>query len=132
MCGLALCLLLSKSPKITEIRGLLLLYYIYYAHFPLFFHPHKIKNTKFQNSSITLTVQVIILPPSSILQSCKEINAQIFFTMGFLNFIPMFLPSYLPPLLLFYSPFSIYFFKSEVAVCMLLFCHIYELKFVLF
>ena len=96
MCGLALCLLLSKSRKITEIRGLLLLFYID-AYFSLFFHPHKIKNTKFQNLPITLTVQFIILPLPFILQPCKEINAQIFLTMGFLNFIPMFLPSYLPP-----------------------------------
>ena len=113
MCRLALCLLLSKSPKITVIRGLLLLYYID-AYFSLFFHPHKIKNTKFQNLSITLTVQFFILPLPFILQSCKEINAQIFFTMGFLNCIPMFLPSPLPPFfIILFPPFPCIFLSHH-------------------
>ena len=71
---------LFKSPNITEIRGLLLLYTIY-APFLLYFHPDKIKHTKFQSKSITLTAQFIILPLPFILQFCKEINTQMFFTM---------------------------------------------------
>ena len=90
-CFLSVTFQISKNNRNSQSAFIVLVYID--AHFSLLFHPHKIKNTRFQNSSITLTVQVIILPLPLILQYCKKINAQIFLTMGFLNCISTFVPS---------------------------------------
>ena len=114
--GLAFYLLLFKCSKITANRGILLLHYID-THFSFFFHSHKIKNTKFQKPSITVSVQSIILPISFILTSCKEINAQMFITMVFFNCASLYIFSsphtYPHSFIVLSPPPSIYLLKSK-------------------
>ena len=85
--------------KKTEICNVFLLYNIN-AHFHSFFILIKSKTQSFKTRL-------------SILQSCKEINAQMFFTVEFLNCIPMFLPSYLSSSLIVLFPlFHISFYVT--------------------